>query len=88
MLIFFVVLPGGYGTLDEMFDVIASGIIGEYSKPMFLVNENGFFDHFFEELEWMKSEKCIPENENYKINIVRHTDECIGQIINLINKLR
>ena len=33
----FVCLPGSYGTLDEMFDVIASGTVGEHNKPVFVV---------------------------------------------------
>ena len=85
---FFVVLPGGYGTLDEMFDVVASGTVGEHRKPLFLVNENDFFKHFLQGIELMKSEKCIPEQESYKINIVQNITDCIEQIINLINKKR
>lgn len=78
---FFVVLPGGYGTLDEMFDVVASGTVGEHKKPLVLVNENHFFDHFLHEIELMKSEKCIPQNETYKISVTQNIDDCIQQII-------
>lgn len=79
---FFVVLPGGYGTLDEMFDVVASGTVGEHKKPLILVNENGFFDFFLTEINFMKSEKCIPERESYKINVVQNIEDCIELIIN------
>lgn len=40
----FVVLPGSYGTLDEMFDVIYCNIVGEHKKQLIVVNENGFYD--------------------------------------------
>ena len=33
----FVCLPGSYGTLDEMMDVIASGTVGEHHKPCFVL---------------------------------------------------
>jgi len=42
----FVILEGGYGTLDEMLDVITAGIVGEHKKAVFLVNNNGFYNHF------------------------------------------
>ena len=78
---FFVVLPGGHGTLDEMFDVVSSGVVGEHKKPLFLVNENGFFDCLLQEIERMKVEKCIPENESYSINSTENMDECIELIM-------
>ena len=34
----FICLPGSYGTLDEMFDVIASGTVGEHNKPIAVLN--------------------------------------------------
>lgn len=78
----FVVLPGGYGTLDEMFDIIASGTIGEHKKPLILVNENGFFNHFLEEVTLMKNEKCIPQEESYTFILAGNVDECMKKIIN------
>ena len=76
----FVVLQGGYGTLDEMFDVVAAGTVGEHRKPLFLVNEDGFYNHFLQEIEQMKSEKCIPEQESYTISVAQNIDDCIEQI--------
>ena len=38
----FVCLPGSYGTLDEMMDVVASGTVNEHQKPCFIVDYKGF----------------------------------------------
>ncbi len=40
----FVALPGGLGTLDELFDAWASAQLGLHEKPIGALNVNGFFD--------------------------------------------
>lgn len=48
-----VALPGGIGTLDEIFHVAASASIGYHNKKVILYNVDGFWDemlHFFEKL--------------------------------------
>jgi len=40
----FIVLPGGFGTLEELFEVLAWHTIKIHSKPIVLVNINGFYN--------------------------------------------
>ena len=40
----FIALPGGLGTLEELFETWTGGFLGEHSKPVVLVNHNGFYD--------------------------------------------
>ena len=42
-----VALPGGVGTLDEVFHVMASASIGYHSKKVIFYNVNGFWDELF-----------------------------------------
>ena len=39
-----VVLPGGAGTLDEFFEVLTWAQLGLHSKPIILLNIDGFWD--------------------------------------------
>ncbi|MBQ9356063.1 MAG: TIGR00730 family Rossman fold protein [Prevotella sp.] len=40
----FVVMPGGIGTLDELFTVVAAVTLDYHHKPIILYNINGFWD--------------------------------------------
>ena len=83
----FVVLPGGYGTLDEMFDVIASGSVGEHKKPLICLNINGFYDSLIQLSEQMKSGAFIPREESYKPVFVNSPEECFKWIEKNSHKL-
>ena len=40
----FVVLPGGAGTLDELFSMLAAAQAGEHGKPIYLLNLHHFWE--------------------------------------------
>lgn len=47
----FIALPGGYGTLDEIFEVLTWSQIGKHRKPAGFLNFDGYFDALF---EWIR----------------------------------
>lgn len=53
----FVVLPGGIGTLDEAFSLMAMHQIGETTKKVYFINT----DHFFAGIE-QQLNRCLQEN--------------------------
>ena len=51
-----VALPGGVGTLDEVFHVVASASIGYHSKKIILYNINGFWDGLLTFMDGLKGQ--------------------------------
>ena len=47
----FLVLPGGFGTADEMFEIVTWSQLGLHAKPVGLLNVQGYFDLL---LEWIR----------------------------------
>ena len=78
----FICLPGSYGTLDEMFDVIASGTVGEHKKPTYILNYKGFYQPLKDLAEHMRSLRFLPTEENYKPQFVDNLEDLFEIIIN------
>ena len=49
----FIALPGGFGTLDELFETLTWLQLGFHAKPVGLLNVSGFFDHLLVFLDHM-----------------------------------
>ena len=47
----FVVLPGGLGTLDELFELMTWKQIGMHDKPIIIVNINGYWTTLIESIK-------------------------------------
>jgi uncharacterized protein (TIGR00730 family) len=55
----FVALPGGFGTLDELFEILTWAQIGLHHKPIGLLNTGGYFTGLLEWLEHARDEGFI-----------------------------
>ena len=61
----FVALPGAYGTLDELFEVLTWNQLGLINKPIGLLNIDGFFNPLLQMLDHAVKEKFLrPEHRN------------------------
>lgn len=54
-----IALPGGIGTLDEIFTMAASATIGYHHKPIYIYNINGFWDNLIRLLENLEKQEMI-----------------------------
>lgn len=81
----FVVLPGSYGTLDEMFAVVASGIVGEHNKPLVCFNQNHFYDFLIQHLEKSQLMCKTSGRNNYEVKFSSSLEETL-KLIEGINR--
>ncbi len=55
----FIALPGGFGTLDEIFEMITWAQLDIHRKPCGILNINGYFDHLIAHIEHMVQEGYV-----------------------------
>jgi len=57
----FIILPGGFGTLDEFFEMLTLSQLGIIKKPIGIFNIDGYFDKLLELFEHFIAERFIRE---------------------------
>ena len=73
----FVVLPGGYGTFEEMFEVLAWQTLRLHAKPVILLNTAGFYDRMLEFLDVCDAEGMLRGNRGILL-VGRSVDEVLS----------
>jgi len=51
-----VILPGGFGTLDELFEVLTWNQLSIHDKKVFVLNTGGFYNHLITHMRWLEAE--------------------------------
>ena len=77
----FIAMPGGYGTFDEIFEVISSAQIGYHKKPCVFFNINGYYDHLIAFLKNCVKEGFIKETYVDMLIVSDNIDEIIEKIL-------
>jgi len=76
----FIALPGGFGTFEELFEVLTWQTLKLHAKPVLLLNTNGFYDKMLEFLDYCVEEGMLKE-KNRKIVLVAQTvDEALRML--------
>lgn len=56
-----ITMPGGYGSMDELFEILSWSQLGLHQKPVGLLNVNGFYDHLLAQLDHMVKEGFLKQ---------------------------
>jgi uncharacterized protein (TIGR00730 family) len=77
-----VALPGGCGTLEELSEVITMKRLGKFTKPIVIVNLDGFYDPLKLLFERMVEERFMREEHQAMYTFVDNPDEVLDAIKN------
>ncbi len=76
----FVALPGGLGTLEEMFEIWTWAQLGIHQKPCGLLNTEGYYDHLLEFLNHAVAEDFIEAKNRSMMMLADGGDELLDQL--------
>jgi len=77
----FIIIPGGFGTMDEFFEISTWGQLGLHTKPIGILNTSGYYDALIAQFKTMVA-KGFLKQENMDAVVV---DETINGLLEKMN---
>jgi hypothetical protein len=74
----YIALPGGFGTLDELFETITWAQIGHHQKPIGLLNVRGYFNHLLEALDYAVQEGFIFQEHRASLHVHENAETLLA----------
>lgn len=75
-----IVLPGGNGTLDEMFEMLTWNTLKIHDKHIFILNTNGFYNHLLAHMHYMFANGFLYDSIEKRITVLDNPSELIAYL--------
>lgn len=79
----FVALPGGFGTLDELCEIMTWAQLKHHNKPCFILNSNGFYDRLLDHFDHLVEEKFLSVEHRQILHCAQNLEELLGKLENI-----
>lgn len=79
-----IALPGGFGTLEELFEMLTWAQLGLHKKPIAILNVNGFYDSLLELLQTMTEKGLLKEVNQKMLLVSEDIEDLLNQMKNYI----
>jgi uncharacterized protein (TIGR00730 family) len=76
----FIALPGGFGTFEELFEVLAWQTLKLHTKPILLLNTNGFYDKLLQFLDHCVEQGMLKTKNRAILLVAKTVDEAMGML--------
>jgi uncharacterized protein (TIGR00730 family) len=76
----FLTLPGGLGTLDELFEVWTTATLGVHAKPVVLLDIDGFYTGLTGWLDTLSEQRFMHGNAMASLRVARSVADAFDQI--------
>jgi len=80
----FIALPGGFGTLEELFEVLAWHTLKIHAKPILLLNINGFYDKLLGFLDHCVTEGMLKPKNRALLLVSETIPGALAQLLEII----
>jgi len=77
-----IMLPGGFGTLEEFFEVLTWLQLGLHNKPIAILNINGFYDHLLKQMDVMVEQQFLKSANRNLVITASDPEQLIGLMEN------
>ena len=77
----FIALPGGWGTIEEIFEMLTWAQLGFHQKPCGLLNISGYYDHLFTFLEHAIDQRFVREEYRPMIMMEQTADDLLDRYL-------
>jgi cytokinin riboside 5'-monophosphate phosphoribohydrolase len=84
----FLALPGGYGTLDEILEVVSAAYLGISAKPLVVVNVEGVWDNFIGLVETLQEYHLIAPRTQPLFRTAASAEEALDLVETLVRQAR
>jgi uncharacterized protein (TIGR00730 family) len=65
-----VILPGGFGTLDELFEMLTWNQLSIHDKKIFVLNSGGFYNHLLMHAQQMQAENFLYDSIEERLTVI------------------
>jgi hypothetical protein len=79
----FIILPGGFGTLDELFEILTWRQLDLHTKPIIIVNVNNYWDPLISLMKNVVKHKFARFSDIQLVTVVRSVDEAVQVLLDL-----
>jgi uncharacterized protein (TIGR00730 family) len=79
----FLALPGGLGTLEELFEVWTAGSLGMHAKPVLVLDPPGFFDPLWQYLQVLRERGFVRAAALDALTVVTSVHEAFTRLASL-----
>lgn len=78
-----IALPGGFGTMDEILEMLTWKQLGLHNKPIGILNVNGYYNHFLLQMNRMVEEGFLKPSNRDLLHVAETLPSLLAKMISI-----
>ena len=76
----FVIIPGSFGTMDELFEILTNAQLGLHQKPVAILNTFGYYNHLIAQIQHFENEGFLQLSHRKLLLVADNIDSLFSQL--------